>query len=456
MQSAFPFPPQIRYLPTMKKIPLNLARISMRDLIVVVIPALLVVVAAFWVAYKFVRPAPPTHLVMSTGAESGAYYQFGKRYQDILARYGVTLELRTSAGGLENYEKLADENTDVDIGFVQGGTATADDAPDLVTLGSVFYEPVWVFYGGDDRLTRLSQLRGKRIAIGGGNSANRKLALELLSANDAAAPPTRLLTHAGVEAAEALASGKIDAMIIVGAPEAGIIKSLLYMQGVRLMSFNHAAAYTRRFEYLYTVTLPQGTIDLVHDIPPADTLLFAPTANIVAKNTLHPALVDLMMQAMTEVHGGRGVFQNAHEFPSPKDHDFPLSSEAQRYYTSGAPFLQRYLPFWAATLIDRIAVLLIPLIAILIPVMKVLPGLYTWRIRSRIFRLYGELKYLELDIKQNFDPSKFGEYQKQLEKIDEAANTRPIPLSFADQQYTLRQHIDFVRMSLEKLRPAQG
>ena len=431
---------------------LRLSQISARDLVAVVIPAMLLLGATVWVAYLFVKPAPPDTLVMSTGSESGAYHAIGMRYQEILARHGVKLELRTSTGALENFQRRGDDDSDVEIGCVQGGVAHSEDAPDLVTLGSAFYEPVWVFYRGLQPLERMIHLRGKRIAVGEENSGNRVLALDLLAANGVASAPTKLLPIGGVDALEALAKKEIDAVFVVGAPESGAIRALLYMDGVRLLSFNRAAAYTRRFQFLYPLTLPQGTIDLIRDIPASDTLLFAPTANLVAKNTLHPALIDLMMQAMAEVHGGRGVFQNARDFPSPKDHEFPLSPEAERFYKSGAPFLQRYLPFWAATLVDRIVVMLIPIFALLIPLFKFGPMLYTWRVRSRLYRLYGELKYLENDIRQQFDPARFDAYMSTLQRIDEAANTRPIPLAFVDQQYTLRQHIDFVRGELEKLR----
>jgi TRAP-type uncharacterized transport system substrate-binding protein len=432
---------------------LRLNRISTRDLFAIALPALLLLVAAFWVAYQFIRPAPPDRIVISTGAEYGAYHAFARRYQEILARDGITLELRTSSGALENFRRLADDKSDVEIGFVQGGTADREDAPDLRSLGAVSYEPVWVFYRGRERIDRLGQLSGKRIAIGAEGSGNRKLALELLAANAASAAPTRLLPLGGIDAAEALVAGAADAVIVVAAPEAGVVKALLYARGVRLMNFDRAAAYTGRFQFLYPVMLPQGTIDLIRDIPSADTHLFAPTANLLVRNTLHPALVDLMMQAMSEVHGGRGVFHNAHEFPSAKDPEFPLSPEARRFYQSGAPFLQRYLPFWAATLADRIMVMLIPVVALLIPLLRVAPTLYAWRVRSRLYRLYGELKFLEHDIRENLGPNQYDDCMARLDAIAQAADTRPIPLAFADQQYTLRQHIDFVRSALEKLRP---
>ena len=220
------------------------------------------------------------------------------------------------------------------------------------------------------------------------------------------------------------------------------------------MSFDRTTAYTKVFPFLSAVTLAQGTIDLVRDIPPRDVMLLAPTANIIAKETLHPALSDLLMQAMAEIHGGAGILHKAGDFPAVRSHDFPPSPEAQRFYKSGPPFLQRYLPFWAATLADRIIVLLVPLLAVLIPVLKFAPSLYSWRIRTRIYRWYGELKFLELELREKFDPSRVAEYRQRLDKLEEVAHTRPIPLAFTDQVYTLRQHIGMVRGILERM--AQG
>jgi hypothetical protein len=325
---------------------------------------------------------------------------------------------------------------------------------ELVTLGSAYYEPVWLFYRGSEKIERIAQLRGKRIAVGADGSGTRRLALQLLHANGIHTEHAEMLPLQGDAAVEELRRRRIDAVIMVAAPDAPTVKALLHTDGVRIVSLSQAAAYTKLFPFLSRVVLPHGAIDLVKDIPPQETVLVAPLANLVARDDLHPAIIDLMMQALAEVHGGPGLFHSAHEFPAPRDHEFPISAEAQRFYKSGAPFLQRYMPFWAATLVERIIILLVPIFAILIPVIKMVPPLYFWRVRSRLVRLYGELKLLEFEIRQNFEPARFKDYLRQLEAIEEKASTKPIPVAFSDQLYTLRQHIDFVRVALEKLRPA--
>jgi len=423
----------------------------MRDLALVGLPLLALVIAAFWIAYHFVKPAPPDTFVLATGREEGGYHAMGQRYQELLEREGITVVLKSSAGSMENLRNLADEDSEVEVAFVQSGNGNADDYPGLVSLGSAYYEPVWIFYRGAKLGDQLRQLSGKRIAIGATGSGTRRLATQLLLVNQAWAPPTKIVDLSGDEAAEALVQGKIDAAFLVGPPDVPYIRSLLLAPEVKLLSFDRTTAYTKVFPFLSAVTLAQGTIDLVRDIPPRDVVLLAPTANIIAKETFHPALGDLMMQAMAKIHSGPGVLHKAGEFPAANGHDFPLSPEAQRFFKSGPPFLQRFMPFWAATLVDRIIVLLVPLLAVLIPVLKFAPSLYTWRIRARIYRWYGELKFLELELRERFDGSRVVEYRRRLDRLEEVAHTRPIPLAFTDQVYTLRQHIDMVRGILERM-----
>jgi TRAP transporter TAXI family solute receptor len=430
---------------------LRLSLLSMRDLALVGLPLLALVVAAFWIAYHFVKPAPPDTFVLATGGEEGGYHAMGQRYQKLLEREGITVVLQSTAGSVENLAHLVNEDSEVEVAFVQAGNGDADDYPGLVSLGSVYYEPVWIFYRGAKLGDQLRQLSGKRIAIGATGSGTRRLATQLLLVNQAWAPPTKIVDLSGDEAAEALVQGKIDAAFLVGPADVPYIRSLLLAPDVKLLSFDRTTAYTKVFPFLSAVTLAQGTIDLVRDIPPRDVMLLAPTANIIAKETLHPALSNLLMQAMAEIHSGAGILHKAGDFPAARSHDFPLSPEALRFYKSGPPFLQRYLPFWAATLVDRIIVLLVPLLAVLIPVLKFAPSLYTWRIRTRIYRWYGELKFLELELREKFDPSRVAEYRQRLDKLEEVAHTRPIPLAFTDQVYTLRQHIDMVRGILDRM-----
>jgi TRAP transporter TAXI family solute receptor len=427
---------------------------SLRDLLATIGPLVLLILAGFWIAYQFVEPAPPRKLVISTGSPGGAYHAFAQRYRDILARNDIQLELRPSSGSIENLGRLKDDNSGVDIAFVQAGITQEDEDSDLVSLGNVYYEPVWVFYRGKRVLDRLTQLRGQRVAIGGESSGTQLLALQLLIASGFATDTAGLVSLGGAEAEAALKKGEVDAVFFIAAPEATAIQHLLRLPGVKLMSFAQAEAYAKRLPFLSLVKLPGGGIDLVKEVPARDTLLVAPTAHLVARDSLHPALVSLLAQALVEVHGKPGLFNQSGEFPAFRDHDFPHNADAARYYKSGPPFLQRYLPFWLAVLADRLVVLLIPLFALLIPASRLVPTIYAWRIRSRIYRCYGELKFLERDIRLKFAPDKAEEYLKRLDRIEEEANARPIPLSYTNELYTLREHIELVRGTLARLQAA--
>lgn len=435
--------------------------LSLRDLFATAWWIILIVSIGFVVAYQFVQPAPPSRIVIATGGESGAYYQFAKRYESILAKHGVTLEVRTSAGSLENLARLkADE---AQVAFVQGGVVPPrdDDLEDgegehdgLLSLGSVFYEPVWVFYRGDKPLTRLTELRGKRIAIGQEGSGVRQLAQQLLEANEIPVGD-KLVPLSGLNAAEELQQGRVDAAFIIAAERAPVVQVLLRSPGIRVMSFAQANAYQRRFPFLTKLTFPHGVADLVRDFPPEDIKVLAPTANLIIRDDLHPALRTVLLQAMSEVHGKSGFFQDAGEFPSYKDRMLPLAAEAERHFKSGPPFLQRYLPFWLAVLIDRLIVMLVPIFALMIPLLKVAPAIYNWRVRSKIFRSYGELKFLEDDLKHHFDPARLADYRSRLDVLDEEASQLHVPLGFTDLVYTLREHVNLVRHILDK-REAQA
>ena len=430
--------------------------VSIRDLLATAWPIVLITAIGFVVAYQFVEPAPPRYMTITTGSESGAYYAYARRYAELLAANGITLEVRTSAGSLQNLERLNKE--EADIAFVQGGISEVVNAEsdngsdsDLRSLGSVAFEPVWVFYRSDNRIDKLFQLDGQRIAVGEEGSGIRGLALQLLEANEIKAKSKNLLPVAGLNAAEALQRGEIDAAFIVAAPEAPVVQVLLRSPGVRVMSFSQADAYVRRFPFLSKIVLPRGVVDLVRDTPPRDTVLLATTANVIVRDSLHPALVSLMLQAMTEVHGKSGFFQRAGEFPAYKDRSFALSEQAQRFYKSGPPFLQRYLPFWIAVLVERLFVLILPIIILLFPLLRIAPSVYNWRVRSKIFRSYGDLKFLENEVRHSYDPSRHAEYLSRLDGIEDDAYSRNIPLAFSDLFYTLREHINLVRAELSQI-----
>jgi TRAP transporter TAXI family solute receptor len=425
----------------------KLKLLSWRDIVFVALPSLLLAIGAFWLAAQFIKPAPPDRLIISTGGEGGAYQRFAARYKDVLTRYGITLVEKPSAGSTENLARLRNPEFEVDAAFIQGGTARPAEEDALVSLGDFYHEPLWIFYreaalsGGD----RVLDLKGKRIAVGGVGSGTNYLAMELLAANGIEAKNTKLIEEGGLGLVDRLQKNEIDAVFVVGPTQSALVWTLLYTPGVHLMNLIHAEAYTRRFPYLARLVLPRGAIDLTRDIPPHDTQLVSPMATLLVRDDTHPALIDLLMQAASEVHGEPGVFQKPGEFPRAGHSEFPLSKEAERYYKSGKPFLQRYLPFWAATLIDRMVVMLVPLLAVLIPLFKFAPQIYGWRVRSRIYRRYGELKFLENEINEEPGRHSRAEWIEKLDRIEADASRIRTPLTFSDMLYTLRGHIDLVR-----------
>ncbi|MBU1237522.1 MAG: ABC transporter substrate-binding protein [Gammaproteobacteria bacterium] len=433
----------------------KLSEYSLRDALAVAVPLLAIVIFGFWLASRFIQPAPPDTLTLSSGGDGGAYQRFAALYADVLARYDVKLIEQPSGGSLDNVARLRDEAQGVDAGFFQAGTAEPQEDDMLVSLGAFYYEPLWVFYraglappGG--RLDKVLQLKGKRIAVGGAGGGSRYLAQEVLQANGIDADNTKLLDTGGLGLVEAFAKGEIDAAFVVGPTESAAVWLLLFADGVKLMSLTHADAYTRRFPYLSKVVLPRGAIDVGRDVPPADVTMVAATATLLVREDMHPALIDLLMQAAVETHGGPGVFQKPGEFPRPTAVGFPLSEEAARYYKSGKPLLQRYLPFWAATLIDRLVVMLIPVVALLLPLLRFAPMLYGWRVRSRIYRRYGELKFLEAEVEQEPARHTREEWLARLDAIEDDVHHLPTPLAFTDMLYTLRMHIGLVRGKIER------
>ena len=409
-------------------------------------PFLLLVLLGFLLTLYFVKPAPPTRLVMSTGREDGLYHAFAQQYQDFFAKNGVTLELVTSQGSGENLRRLREQ--EVDVAFVQGGVASnmrQDGQEGMLSLGSAFYEPLWVFVRSAHTPRKLTDLAGLKISIIQESRSSRALAHRLLAANELGEQDVQLLPMDEMEAAEALQQGKLDALFVITAPEAPLVQVLLRSPTVRLMSFTQAEAYHRRFPYLFRLSMPEGAVDLVRNYPPQDTELLAATANLVIREEMHPALQTLMLAAMREIHGGSGFFQKRGEFPAYKDNDFKLSASAERFYASGPPLMQRYLPFWLAVLTDRFLILAIPLLTLLLPLLRFAPALYHWRIHTRLCRIYGELKFLEQDLSNAQDEAARAELLKRLDVIEDAANRMPIPLSFTDMLYTLKAHINLVR-----------
>jgi TRAP-type uncharacterized transport system substrate-binding protein len=429
----------------------KISEILTRELLVIGIPTVLVALLVFGITYHFVLPAPPRTVVMTTGMEGGSFGLFGEYYRQVLARDQVHLELRPSSGSVENLIRLMDKSLPVDIGFVQGGTSSGAEATNLVSLGGICYTPLWVFYRGDETYDDLSQLKGKRMTIGPEGSGVRKFALDLLKKGHAADPPTVLLDLTTAAAAKALIEGKVDVVITFGTADNAWVQQLLYTPGVKLMNFSQAEAYSRLFPALSHVILPKGILDLEKKIPPSDIHLLAPTTNLVARDSLHPAVIYLLLDAAFEIHGSSGWLHKAGEFPTLKAQDLPLSDEAERFYKSGRPFLMNYLPFRMATFAERMIRIIVPVGIVLLPLLRIVPWLYTWRNRSKFYRWYGELKYLELEITEHPQPERLLDYQARLDRIEDSVSKVNVPLAFYDEIYTMREHIAFVRGKIFRL-----
>src|SRR6516225_4522488 len=394
-----------------------------------------------------VATLPPRELVMATGVEGAANYELGVRYREILAKEGVKLELQRTSGSMDNLKYLRDPRSRVSVGFIQGGTITSKEAPELESLGTVFYEPLWLFRRGEIG-EGVQALRGRRLSIGSEGSGGRALVLQILQRTRLDSIIGELSGFPPQAAAEKLIAGDIDAAFIVTAWESPVVQSLLHAKGIELSSIQHADAFVAMYPFLHKLVLPEGVIDLLTNRPPSNVVLLAPKASLAVRADLHPALQYLLLNAAVQIHSQPGIFQKAGQFPAAESIDIPLSQEAQRFYKTGRPFLQGYLPFWGATLVEKVLVVLVPLAALLFPVFKFLPQSYDWMMQRRIRRLYDEIRLIESEMEARgpqFDRSALG---TKLDLIDQRANHLQLPNVYASSLYTLRSHIDFVHTRL--------
>jgi TRAP transporter TAXI family solute receptor len=431
-----------------------------REFSLAVGPALALIAITVWATSRYITPAPPNKIVIAAASKGSPYYRWAEQYQKVLAQSGITLEIKETSGSSENLRLLNDGASGVQLAFLQGGLASTRDGPQLRSIGRVFYEPLWVFYRGDGTIDRLTELAGKRILVGPAGGGTNQLATKLLAANGVTADTATLITSALPDYVEALESGRADAGFLVLGPEARTIERLFNSPSIRLMSLSQAEAYSQRFPFLSRLDLKQGVVDFRRNIPAADTALVSTMAAVIVREDLHPALTNLVTQAIVDVHGkpvidAKGeaaLFSHSAAFPVAADPEFPLADEARRVYRSGPPFLQRYMPFWLATMLDRLVVMLVPIIGLAIPLMRFAPMLYTWRFRRRIVRWYGELKKAEAGALGEASPAQVAQAIAEIDRIDAALNKITLPLGFTNQLYDLREHIDVVRRRLAALR----
>jgi TRAP-type uncharacterized transport system substrate-binding protein len=421
-----------------------------RGLVLAVGLILIVGLAVSLAAFGFFDTAAPSTLILASGPEGSAFRRNAEQYKKILAKQGVTLKILPSEGSRDNLKMLTDPKLAVDVGFVLGGEADSKAAENLWSLGSISYQPLMIFYRGQPKRL-LSDFKGLRIDIGPDGSGTNSLAHALLTANGIKpGDGTTYIDTRSDDTVRALEEGRIDAFFAMSdSTPTTVIRQLLRTTDIHLFNVTQADGYARRIPYLNKLLLPKGSLDFGEDIPAEDVQLIGPTVELVARDSLHPALSDLLLEAAREVHGKPGLYKKRGEFPAPLEHEFRISPDATRYYASGKSFLYRTFPFWVASLIARIVAVLVPVVLVLVPAFKIVPALYRWRMTSRIYRWYGALQRLERDaLKPSADAVRREELVRHLDHIESAVVKIVVPPAFGDLFYGLRGHISAVRESL--------
>jgi TRAP-type uncharacterized transport system substrate-binding protein len=426
-------------------------KLTRREKLKLFLPAIGLTIIGFLVVYQFVDPAPPKQITIACGPQESANFLFAKAYQEFMAKEGVTLNIRPTAGSVENLKLLQAKPDGVEVALVQGGLKSSVQNENIVSLGSLFFEPLWTFHRTDLPMEHFSDLKGMRLAVGEEGGGTKILTMHLLQLNGINTKNTRILSVGYQRAVDMLMKGEVDVAFFVSTHHAPYVIKLIDSKSVKLMGIPRAEAYAFLYHYLYLLRVPEGAIDFEANIPSRDLTLVAPTTQLVARSDLHPALVNLLMQAAEEVHESGTEFERRGEFPSPKYLDFELSEEAERYYESGPPFLQRYLPFWVANFLTRMKIMLLPIILLFYPLFKVAPLIYRWRMRSRIYRWYSELDAVDPETHKEEVAENLQEFLAKLDEIEEKVTNVTVPPAYSNGLYALRVHIQMLRNKLRQV-----
>jgi len=412
--------------------------------------ALVCFAGAVWLVMEYFNPALPSSITLATGFKGGGYEFFAQQYREKLARAHVALNLRMTDGTSENIKLLEDPKSGVQVAFVGGGASNSQQAPGLLSLGRINYQVFWIFYRGTETLDHLTQLKGKRIGV----PPEGVVAMQILGAAGVNSESATLLPLAGSAAVEALNDGNLDAIFITLASDSSIIQTLLRGPNVRLMSVSQTDALTRIFPYLVRLVLPQGVIDLEHNIPPIDVNLIGTTTAVVVRDDLHPEIIDLLAKTLVEVHSGAGIFQRAGEFPTQTDPEFAVADGAREFYKNGPSYLNKYLSYWTVSLIKKIIAVILSCAVVLVPFSRIVPNLSTWVVRDRMRDLYRRLRFVEAEMQTDLTALQLDAHQSELESIDHSADNLGVPTRHSDLFFDLKIHINLVRQRLELRRAA--
>lgn len=424
---------------------------SRRPLVMASMSVVALTALAVWLAFAILRPTPPHSVAMATDPEGSFNAELGKRYRELLARDGIDLRIIPSAGAVESVVRLRDPKSGIGIAIISGGITSRQESPELVSLGTLFYEPLWLFSRADLSAKRDS-LRGLRIAVDQEGSAANKLSVEFLAREGIIDKKSAtLLPLTPKESAKKLLDGEIDAAVVLDAWRSPVVQDFFAIKDIKLTNIRRADAFVALYPFLNKLVLPAGVANLMENRPPSDVLLLAPKASLVVRSDLHPAIQYLLLEAATQIHSEPDVFHTEGRFPAAEPNGFPLSGYAHQYYKTGSPFLQRHLPFWLAVLAQQLLVLLIPVLGFVYPVLRFSPLVYSWVQRRRVYRLYSELKMLEDGVAAATNNQDSESFIRQLDQLEDRTSRLSLPMSFRPLQYALRSHIDVVRHRLQKL-----
>jgi TRAP transporter TAXI family solute receptor len=389
-------------------------------------------------AFKVVEPPPPRAIKMASGSPGGAYNKYARAYQKHLARSGVTVQIVETGGSIENQALL--EKGEVDVGFIQTGVGNAEDQPTLRSLASLYYEPLWLFYRGSESIDNLGALKGKKIGVGAPNSGTRAVSLRLLDLNELTSDNTTFVEAGFSESAQALEKGELDAVFFITSPAADVIQRLVKADGVRLMSFRRYRAYSRNLWFISDAHIHEGMLNIPRNIPDSDIVVLSTLATLVAREDLHPGIVQLLLRAASDIHSHQGLLEEDGEFPSRRHLTYLLHDEADAYLSNGPSFLSRYVPFQVLHLVRRLALVIIPLLTLMLPVLKLGPLLYKVAVRKRIYRWYGTL--LKIEARAREEGANIDELIGEVDKLDEdVQHLVDVPMSYRGEYFSLRAHI---------------
>ena len=417
--------------------------------LLIAVPALFLIAASIWIAVHFLHPMPPRKILMAAGPEGSALHQLGMRYAASLERQGISVELSPSRGTAHNLELLGEPDGEVIAGFIIAGTASPEQAQQLVNVSSLAYVPLWCLARSVSGDIKLAELKGKRLAVGASGSGLNAWLAPLLAANAITAENTMLFHLTAEESVRELAADRLDAVFLADATPVPHILAALEVPGVRLMNFSRADAYGRRFPHIVTLQLPSGTIDLARGIPDRPLSLIGTSLMLAARTDVHPTVVDLLVDAARDTHSRQSLFEKRGEFPHLHAvDDVPVSEQAEVYMRDGPSLLRRYLPLWAADAIQRVFILALPLLAVALPIIRYLPGLLDLLGRRHIFRAYARLRRIDRAVRARRPEEPVDDLLHELDYIEEDLAGVKESVLKAGELYTLRLHLGVVRKAV--------